>query len=75
MDLGIIQLKINKNAYMTPDDWKQDIDLIVKNTVRFNELNAVITDKAYHMRDFAYNMVGFLTDQFVWECQQVAMSK
>lgn len=45
--------KINQHEYQSPDQWMQDIHLLVNNAIQYNEKGHDITNKAYELKELA----------------------
>ncbi|KAJ3066612.1 hypothetical protein HK102_007603 [Quaeritorhiza haematococci] len=75
MDLTTMTWRINYGEYQSPAEWVGDLELIVRNTIEFNEEGSMIVDKALHLRDTALSMIESLPADFVWECKQMALRR
>lgn len=77
MDFTKIDNKIDNGEYNTPQDWYDDIELIVNNAKIYNrgyDPNQIIR-KAKILQDNVKVMLHFINPELVWECDQVIRHK
>ena len=70
MDLTEITRKINEEEYFTPQDWVDDIEILVS-SVKLNDDSSIV-DNVLHFRDMALQMIEYLTPEFIRDCKIVS---
>ena len=66
MDLSIMQDKIERNVYELPDDFMNDMRLILSNVIKFNDRDLIT--KARKLIDSAEEDISLLTPDFQQQC-------
>jgi Bromodomain len=66
MDLSIMQNKIEQNVYELPDDFMNDMRLILSNVIKFNDRDLIT--KARKLIDSAEEDISLLTSDFRQQC-------
>ncbi|KAJ3287555.1 hypothetical protein HK104_008540 [Borealophlyctis nickersoniae] len=61
IDLSMMQNGINEHRYQTPEEWLDDIHLLVQNATEFNGRRSDIANKAFELRDEATQYVDSLS--------------